>query len=557
MKIGVILLKLNELGLSTAIDKALGKIAEKYWYPRWIRRKEPDVLALKKQTQSAFSLMPKISIVCPLYNTPKCYFDEMVRSVLDQSYRNFELCLVDAGDNSAVLERVLKTFSDERIRYIKLERNFGIAENTNRAIAMARGEFIAFLDHDDVLSSDSMYEIIKAVNENPNVDFLYSDQDNFTNGMRSRKNPFFKPDFSPDYLLGMNYICHLTVVRKDLIVQIGALQSEFDGSQDYDFALRATKESRLVVHIPKILYHWRIHGGSVASDFETKDYAQQAAISCLKTFFLQYHPEENVNIVAYKEKGRYKPVYTLHGVSVSVIIFLTDEGCAEDCVRAVRECNYLDLEILLTGAKKIDLPGTQYVPSSGQFYEAMYTAAQNAHGEYILFLNDCIMIKDRNIITEMMQYAGRMETGAVGCKLLNSSGSKVVSNGIYFSAGGDVRFSMRGKSKSNTGSFGRGYLLRNVSAVSCWGMVTERRLFLKQKGFLHEAYEKSYGDVDYCNELIKQGKFICVNPAAALYCSNAEKYLSFSETDFNTFRKKNGIQSEHYERKDFFVGGNL
>ncbi len=237
-------------------------------YKSWMEKNNPTNEELEKQRNHRFDIEPKISIVVPMYNTNEGFFKELVEGLINQTYKNWELCLADgSGTQNENLKKYYE--SDKRIKYKFLNSNKGISENTNSAIEMATGDFIGFLDHDDLLPKEALYEIVKGINENPEVDFLYTDEDKIDeNGERFE--PYFKPDFSPETLECNNYITHFVVLKKELIKTIGNLDSRFNGAQDFDFVLRASEVSKKIVHISKILYHWRVHKDSTANVADAK-----------------------------------------------------------------------------------------------------------------------------------------------------------------------------------------------------------------------------------------------------------------------------------------------
>ncbi len=247
---------------------------EKRSYKRWINKNEPDKLELEYQRKHSFSYNPKISIIVPMYNTKEIYFKQLVESLKKQTYNNWELCIADGSDEKQPYLEDIK--NDEKIKYIYIGENKGISENTNKAIALATGDYYGFLDHDDILPEFSLYEVVKEINENRDADFFYSDEDKIIDMKNCRVDPHFKPDFSIDTLLSYNYICHFTIIKKELLKKIEGFKKEYDGSQDYDLILRATEIAQKIIHIPKILYHWRINENSVAANKEVKPYAYEA-----------------------------------------------------------------------------------------------------------------------------------------------------------------------------------------------------------------------------------------------------------------------------------------
>ena len=243
---------------------------------------------LKAQRAARFARMPLVSVVVPLYNTPPKFLREMMRSVLGQTYAGLELVLADASDAAhGEVEKAVRAVRDARVRYIRLAKNGGIAENTNAALAAAQGEYIALLDHDDVLTPNALYEAVKAVNEQ-GADFVYSDEIVLDSTLKKLGEYHFKPDFSPDTLRGCNYITHLAVFSRALLAAAGGGErAEFDGAQDFDLILRLTERAQKVAHVPKVLYWWRGHGGSTASGMQAKPYALAAGAAAVEAQLLR------------------------------------------------------------------------------------------------------------------------------------------------------------------------------------------------------------------------------------------------------------------------------
>ena len=249
-------------------------------YRQWSEKFEPDDRVLLEQHEIArtFRLKPLISLVTPVFNPDVTVFAGMIGSVMDQTYDNWELCLADASTNAEIGELIRQSEekNPQRLRVKRLDRNLGIAGNSNEALKLATGDFVALLDHDDVIAPWALFDIAKCVNDNPQADCIFSDRDIlFPGGMRAH--PFFKPGWSPDLLMSQNYLCHIAVFRRELIETLGGFRAGFDGAQDYDLFLRATEATRNVIHIPRILYHWRVVQGSASVDHDAKPYAYDAA----------------------------------------------------------------------------------------------------------------------------------------------------------------------------------------------------------------------------------------------------------------------------------------
>ena len=244
------------------------KTLEQIKYEKWIKLNEPTKKELKSQRNTKFNINPKISIIVPLYNTPEKFLDELVKSLENQTYSNWELCMAD-GSPKPILY-INKYMKDSRIKYSIIGENKGISGNTNEALKLATGDYIGLLDHDDLLPTFSLYEVVKTINENPHVEFIYTDEDRIESKTKQRYGVFFKPDFSPYTLNSANYICHFSIFKKELMYKLGGFKSQYDGSQDFDIVARASEETKNIVHIPKVLYHWRVHQNSTAGNSDSK-----------------------------------------------------------------------------------------------------------------------------------------------------------------------------------------------------------------------------------------------------------------------------------------------
>ena len=425
----------KENGLKALVLKSKHKIQgidNDYDYGEWYELTKPTDEELSEQRQAVFLWMPKFSIVIPVYQTPEKYLKEMLDSIREQTYGNWELCIADGSPKGHDLEKVLARYAkeDPRIRYQILGENRGIAGNTNAAIAMAEGDFIVLADHDDRMTPNALYECAKAVNENQGCDVLYSDEDKLDMDGKALFDPHFKPDFNPDLLTSVNYICHLFVVKRALLEQVKGFRAEFDGAQDYDFIFRCTEKARKIVHIPKVLYHWRCHQDSTASNPESKLYAFEAGSRAIMDHY------KRMGIAAEKvEKGVdfgiYHTKFVLQGEPlVSVIIPNKDHTRdLDNCIRPMlTKGTYRNLEFVV-----VENNSTQ--PETWEYYDAIqkefpnvrvvrwerefnYSAINNfgvshAKGEYLLFMNNDIELIAEDFIEEMLGFCQR---GGRGCR---------------------------------------------------------------------------------------------------------------------------------------------
>lgn len=318
--------------IQVAINRLLGKSSsENEKYQNWIKNNEPTIEQLEEQRNTKFEIEPKFSFIVPMYNTPINYFEELVNCLINQTYTNWELCLADGSkEENKEIEKIIE--KDNRIKYKFLNENKGIAGNTNAALKMATGDYIALLDHDDLLPVFCLYELTKTINENQDVEFIYTDEDKISSDSNKRYDPHFKPDFAIDTLRSNNYITHLSVFKKELISKLEGFRDEYDGAQDYDIILRAIENTNKIVHIPKILYHWRVHQNSTAMLSAAKPYAYEAGIRAIEAHLKRQNLKAKVKHGG-DMHGVYELQYEVEGnPKVSIII------PNKDSVKLLKKC---------------------------------------------------------------------------------------------------------------------------------------------------------------------------------------------------------------------------
>lgn len=324
-------------------------------YAVWIAENEPLEKELEEQRKHKFKIEPKISIIVPMYNTPVNFFEELVDCLINQTYSNWELCLADGSETkNEALEKIIN--KDKRIKYHFIGENKNISGNTNEALKLVTGDFIGLLDHDDLLPQFCLYEIVKTINENPDVEFIYTDEDKIDETKDKRIDPYFKPDFAIDTLRNINYICHFSIFKKSLMDKLGGFRSEYDGSQDHDIILRMTEEIDKIVHIPKILYHWRIHRDSTAKIPEAKPYTIQAGIRAITDHLNRVGLEPEV-VKEGKVKATYEVEYKVKGTPKVSIMIPNKDGidilkvCVDSILKKTTYPNY-EINIIENNSEK-------------------------------------------------------------------------------------------------------------------------------------------------------------------------------------------------------------
>jgi len=540
-------------------------------YQQYIRECEPDEAQLAEQIQKAksFAMRPVISIIVPVFNTDRQMLVDMIESVCDQTYENWELCLADGHSQKEYIPGILQAYStkDTRIRSVLLEENFGIAGNTNAALAMATGEYIALLDHDDLLPKWALYSVVKAINDNKNPDILYSDEDKITFDGKKRFFPHFKPEWSPDLLRSYNYITHLFVAKRDLVARAGNFLPGYDGSQDHDLILRTTELAERVVHIPEILYHWRSHSESTAQNQGNKSYTLEAGVRAISDHIKRvgYEGETSFN----QKYGFYRVEYKLTAEPLVSIIIPNYEH-----VNDLRRCldsifsltKYSNFEIIVvennSTSKEIfayyqqiqKKHGVQVIRWQGEFnYSAINNfAVRTAKGEFLLFLNNDTEVIAPDWIEQMLQYAQRKDVGAVGAKLYYADDT-IQHGGVVLGFQGLAGHAFSRVSREDPGYMGRAIVVQNVSAVTAACMMMNKAFFESLGGF-DESMKVAFNDVDLCMRIRQAGKWIIYNPYAELY-----HHESVSRGSEDTSEKKARFVSEieyfHAKWKDQLEAG--
>ena len=513
----------------------------------------PDEARAKQERETIFDRMVKISILVPLYNTPLNFLEEMIGSVTRQTYQNWELCLADGSDEAhkEVGEYCQKLAAeDSRIKYQKLEKNDGISGNTNECLKLATGEYIGLFDHDDILHPSVLYEYVKVINEQ-DADYIYCDETTFKNGsVDNMITLHFKPDYSIDNLRANNYICHFSCFKKDLLEGMELFRKQFDGSQDHDMILRLTDKAKKVVHVPKLLYYWRSHAGSVASDISAKSYAIEAARGAVADH-LRTHGYEHFKITSTRAfETIFKITYEIKG-EPKISIVIANKDHVEDlrrCISSIREkSTYENYEIVVVennsetdeifayykeltndtfdkAMKHGDVAVSEdnvvkIVKYEGEFnYSAINNlGVEKTDGEYILLLNNDTQVITVNWMEELLMYAQREDVGAVGGKLFYANktiqhAGVVIGLGAHRTAG----HTHYGQSRENLGYMGRLCYTQNVTAVTGACLLVKKELFEKVGG-LDTGFAVSLNDVDFCLKLRKEGYLNVFTPFAELY----------------------------------------
>ena len=572
-------------------------------YQIWIEKNTPNEDELEKQKTTKFIYAPKISVVVPMYNTDEKFFQDLIESLNNQTYANWELCLADGSPKKN--ENLEKYYEkNEKIKYNFLGKNEGISENTNEAIKMATGDYVGFLDHDDILSEEALFQVVKVINQDLKTDFIYTDEDKIDENYE-RFEPYFKPDYSPETLECNNYITHFVVVKKEIIEKIGKLNSEFNGAQDFDFVLRATKVANKIKHISKVLYHWRVHKNSTAYIADTKNYAFEAGKKVIEADLKR---EEKSATVEFGQEvpGIYKIKYEVIGnPKVSILIPNKDnikllKKCITSILKFTTYENY-EINIIENNSEKketfkyyeelvknskikilnfnkhtiFDINGEKSLENKTlnkgleknnieknienietkenelqKVSEFNYSAlinfgVKNVDGEFVLQLNNDTKLITKDWLELFIGYAQNSEIGAVGARLYYED-KTIQHAGIIVGVSGIAGNALVNLPYGKHAYFGREAATRNVLAVTGACLFARRSLYY-EVGFMDEKeFKVAFNDVDFCLKLYENGYRNVYNPYIELihYESKSRGY-EISEEKEERFEK----EANNFKRK--------
>jgi len=496
-------------------------------YQKWFERHRANAQQLERMRDEArtFASRPLISIVTPVFDTPVWRLEEAVQSVLTQAYENWELLLIDDGSTDTDLLSILPHVAerDQRIVLANLGKHGGISAASNRALELARGEWITFLDHDDVLEPDALFQIVKALQMHPDVDLIYSDEDKL--GEDGFEAPLFKPDWSPDFFLSYNYVGHLTAVRRDLVQKAGGFRPQFDSAQDYDLFFRVTELTSRIHHIPRVLYHWRRSESSSAISVRQKpeqlDASRRAIEDHLKRRGEGAHVAIDWRTHAFRVR---RELQEENKISIVIANSHGDEAL-ERCVASLTtKTDYRNYEILIVQSDKsrraapflsrfrhrlLQFPGAPNASTAKNY------GAKESDAPWFLFLDDTVEIVDPEWLTIMAEHIQRPEVGAAGPRLLNPSGT-VEHAGIVMGVNGTAQPAFRGFPAEHPGPNRQLQITRNCSAVSSACVLTRREVF-EQAGGFDESLSGAVADVDLCLKIRAADYLIVYTPFGKLY----------------------------------------
>lgn len=522
------------------------------WFEKY--RAGSEELARQSKQEGRLAYRPLVSVVVPCYQTPEKYLIEMMDSVRAQSYSNWQLCLADAtptDEVSQIVRDYCQQHQEKRICYRHLPENQGIAGNTNAGMELAEGEWIGLLDHDDLLAPEALYEMVQFMNAEPEAELIYSDEDQVEETKKGlqHKTPHFKPDFSPDLLRSNNYITHFLCIKRGIAREAGGMREAFDGAQDYDFILRCTELADKVGHVPKVLYHWRVHSSSTADNPLSKMYAYEAGQRAL-----QEHLERKGQPGLVSQSihfGFYRVKYPVTGTPmVSILIPNKDQaGTLKRCIESLKKSTWkhyeviviennsqeeetfryyrelcgIDREIHREGRKLYcegTLPGGQ--PVKVVVWEGVFNyssinnfGASYARGEYFVLLNNDIEIITEDWLEEMLGNCQRPEVGIVGARLYYPDNT-IQHAGIVVGIDGIAANMFPGLRRGQEGYFHKAAIQLNYCAVTAACLMVSRKLYEQVNG-LEEQLSVAFNDLDFCLRVRREGYLVVYNPYVEAY----------------------------------------
>jgi O-antigen biosynthesis protein len=502
----------------------LGNSVAQSEYQKWFgqHRASAEELASMRHAVRAFVSQPLISIVTPVFDTPVPWLREAVDSVLAQVYENWELVLIDDGSTATDLLGALPALAarDRRIRLVRLESHQGISAALNRGLDVANGEWVTFLDHDDVLEPDAVFQNVKVLQENLQIDLIYSDEDKLTEA--GFDSPILKPDWSPDFFLSCNYLCHMIFLRRDLVREVGGFQPQFDGSQDYDLLLRVSERTKRIHHIPRVLYHWRRSENSSASDVRQKPGQLEASWRAIEAH-LERRGEPAHVTVDWRTHAFCVRRQLLEPRKISVIIpsFHSPESLKEFVERLVGKTSYPNYEIVIVQVgerDKVHEAGTHFrvlhSPDAANDSAAKNYAVAQTDSPWLLFLDDNVEAIDPDWLTIIGEHVQRPEVGAVGARLINPKGT-IEHAGLVLGVNGIAQSAFHGFPAEDPGVNRQLRMTRNYSALSGACLLMRREVFQRIGGFDEKLFG-ALADVDLCLKMRRAGYLIVYTPLAKL-----------------------------------------
>lgn len=545
-------------------------------YQRWLSRHRvtAEQAALLRKEAQLFKYSPLISIITPVFNTHTPWLEEAVRSVLDQAYENWELVLIDDASTNpetlAALTRIVD--SDRRIRLVHREKTGGISAASNTGIDHATGEWLAILDHDDILEPNALFEMVKVLQDHPEVDLIYSDEDKLTEiGFDS---PSLKPDWSPDFFLSYNYLCHFTALRRNLVQKIGGFRPEYDGAQDYDLFLRLTEHSNRIHHVPRVLYHWRRSQSSTADNIRRKPQALEAGRRAIEEHLARLGEKSHV-VIDWGTHAYWVKREIARAEKISIIIPVRDRvDLLARCIDSLTaKTSYQNYEIVIVNNDSGSEKAREYFAKSkhrvldfsGPFnFSALNNfAVEQTESPWLLFLNNDVEVTESDWLSFMAEHIQRAEVGAVGARL-SYPGDTIQHAGVVLGVGGIAEHAFRGWPAESPGVCRQLRVIRNYSAVTGACLLTRRDVFKQVGGFDEARLPVAFNDIDLCLKIRRAGYLVVYTPFAMLYhheLGSRRRIAEPPETEVMRERWPDVLERDPYynpnlsrQRADFSLG---
>lgn len=540
-------------------------------YNKWLK-KYYKVTPYTKQDYE-----PLISILIPVYNIGREFLSECLDSILNQNYKNFEVCLVDDCSTKEETKSTLEEYAkkDNRIKVKYRKENGHISKTTNDALKMAKGEFIALVDDDDLLTEDALFENVLALNKNKKIDFLYSDEDKLST-MGTLCDPHFKPDFSPDTLLSLNYICHLAVIRKKLVEEVGGFEIGLEGAQDHDLFLKVSEKTKNIYHIPKVLYHWRMVQGSTSMSIDNKSYAVDkgkiAIENALKRRKIKGHVEKD------KESTYYRVAYDYNEEPLVSIIIPTRDymDITKKCVDSIYKLTtYKNYEVIIANNDSKEKETLDFFEEYKKKYNNFKVvdcimdfnyskinniAVSKSKGECIVLLNNDTEVITPEWLSLMVGYAMQDHVGTVGVKLLYPDDLTVQHAGVILGLGGVASHAYIGASRNDLGMYGRLRVPYDYGANTAACLAVSRKKYNEVNG-LNEELQVAYNDIDFNLKLLTKGYYNVTLPQVELiHYESKSRGLDTTSEKYKRFLKESGYMWKKWEdilQNDPFYNSNF
>lgn len=564
--------KIKELGLKEAIkysfNKLVIKTSREYQdekYKKWIQNHTPSEEELNRQKNETFEYEPLISIITIVNNETE-NLDDFLQGIKSQTYDNWELYLLDISN----LENI-NIEQNSKIKYIKINKNITISECYNEALTMIKGEWVSFIKVDDILEKTAFYEIVKTLNDYKEAQMIYTDEDMFEHSLENRYNPFFKPDFSPDFLRSNNYIGNFALIKTNLINEIGKFRKEFDDVREYDLYLRISEKTKNIVHISNVLYHVR---KTKMIENNTEQLGKEAIKEHLNRLKIEYY---DIEIKKENDLNLYQIKYKIKGNPLISIIIPNKDSIKylKRAIDSILQSNYQNFEIIIVENNSKNKKTFKYYDKISKndkikiiYYKEKvfnYSAINNyavtyAKGEYILLLNNDIKVINKEWLEEMLGICQREDVGAVGAKLLYKD-NLVQHAGVVIGMGGIAGHVDKMIQDSQIGYHARAVVVNNYSAVTAACLMTKKELYKKVNG-LDEEFKVAFNDIDFCMKIRKENKLIVYTPYAKLYHYES-KTRGYEDTPEKQQRFNNEIQlfekkwKSELDKKDPYFNKNL